>query len=80
MLGVNGIALQCLLALKGTVEHDVGIRRCQTSVNVYLDVYESGNFTYQAFETFLNTCLNGLLLVFREFWIQCLENNVLYHK
>ena len=38
VFGMNGIPLQGFFALQGAIEHDVGIRRCQTPVNVYLDV------------------------------------------
>ena len=80
VIGMDGIALEGFLRLEGAVEHHVGIGGCQTSVDVNLYVKETRHFAYESFQTFFNTCLNGLLLLFGEFWIQCPENNVLNHN
>ena len=80
VLRMDGIALQGLFALKGAVEHYVGIRRGQTAVDMDFYVEESGYLAYEAFQTFLNTCLDGFLLLFGEFWIQGPENDVLNHN
>lgn len=80
VIGMNGVAFEGLGALEGAVEHHVGIRGCQTAVDVNLHVEESGNFAEESFQTFFNTCLDGLLLLFGEFWIQSPENDVLNHN
>ena len=43
MVGMDGIAFQGLGTFERAVEHDVGIGRCQTAVDVNLDVEKTGN-------------------------------------
>ena len=80
VVGMDGIAFEGFFRFEGAVEHHVGIGGCQTTVDVNLDVEESGNLAHETFQTFFNTCLDGLLLLFGEFWIQSPENNVLNHN
>ena len=79
MLRMNSVALQSLLAFECTVEHQVGVRRCQATIDVYFYIKQTGNLAYQSLKTCLDFCLYLLFLLFREFWIQSPENNVLYH-
>ena len=80
VLGVHGIALQGFFRLEGAVEHHVGIRRGQTTINMNLDIEESGNLPHESFQTGLHLGLHFCLLFLREFWIQRPENNMLYHN
>ena len=80
VFGMDGVTLEGCFRLEGAVEHHVGIRRGQTTVDVDFYVEESGHLAYETFQTFFNTSLDGFLLFFREFWIQCPENNVLNHN
>ena len=43
VVGMNGVAFQGLGAFERAVEHNVGIGRCQTAVDVNLDVEKTGN-------------------------------------
>ena len=80
VFGMDGITLEGFFALEGTVEHHVGIGGSQTTVDMHFHIDESGHLAYESFQTCFNTCLDGLLLFFGEFWIQCPENNVLNHN
>jgi len=80
MLGMDGVTLQGFFALEGAVEHHVGIRRSQTAIDVHFDIKESGHFAYESFQTFLDTFLDSLFLLFGEFWIQRPDDDVLNHN
>jgi len=80
MFGMDSIAFQGIFALEGAVEHHVGIGGGQTAVDMHFHIEKSGHLAYESFQTCLNTCLDGLLLLFGEFWIQSPENNVLNHN
>lgn len=45
MSRMNGIALESLLRLEGAVQHEIGIGRSKSAVNLNLDVNEAWNDT-----------------------------------
>ena len=64
--------------IKAGLEGLVGKVPGLLDVTVHID--ESGNLTKKSFQTCLDTSLHLFLLFFREFWIQCPEDNVLNHN
>ncbi len=57
---VDGIAAQGLGAFQRTVEHDIGIGRIQTAIDVDMDVNQSGNLPFQALQSGLNPLFYSL--------------------
>lgn len=47
MSRMNGISLESLLRLKSAIQHEIGIGRSKSAVNLNLDVNETGNDSFK---------------------------------
>lgn len=64
MSRMNGISLESLLRFEGAVQHEIGIGRSKSAVNLNLDVNETGNNALKRFQTLLDGSLDRNLLFF----------------
>ena len=62
VLRMNCIGLQRCLISKGAVEHNVGIRRVESSINIHRDAEQPGYAASQALETCLDVLLHTFFL------------------
>ena len=79
MRRVGGVALERLGALKGGVQHQVGVGGGK-GINVDMDVHKPRNLAGKAFQTLLDAGLDGGLFLDRQLVLQLPENNVLDHN
>ena len=79
MRRVGGVALERLGALKGGVQHQVGVGGGE-SINVDMDVHKPRNLAGKAFQPLLDASLDGGLFLGGQLVLQLPENNVLDHN
>ncbi len=65
VVGVHRISPQSFLAFQRAVEHHVGIRRRQTTVDVDFHVNQTGHFADKSFQTFFDADFHFSHHVFR---------------
>ena len=79
MRRVGGVAFESLGALKGGVQHQVGVGGGER-INVDMDVHKPRNLAGKAFQALLDASLDGGFFLGGQFVLQLPENNVLDHN
>ena len=77
---MNGVAFEGIKGLEGRIEHDIRIAGFETSVDLDMDVEETGYLAFERFEALFDSERFLAFFRFAQFRAKFPKNNVLNHN